>query len=559
MKKMHNKKIILIAAALLLSWPAIQSAGDTGHNFQISKNLDIFHSIFRDVDILYVDTIDAESVIQAGIDAMLGKLDPYTVYYPQDKESDLKMMTTGKYAGIGAIIRQYPSLDYIVIEEPYENMPAAVSGVKAGDRILSIDGENMKGKSSQYVSDHLRGDPATKFVLTVARPGGPDSLSINITRANIALPAVPYYGIWKGVGYIILDSFTENCSRDIRKALIELKEQGAKSIILDLRNNGGGLLNEAIDIVGLFVPKGTTVVQTKGKTRFATSSYETRRDPVDADIPLAILTNGSSASASEIVSGALQDLDRAVVIGSRTFGKGLVQTTRDLPYNGTLKVTTSKYYIPSGRCIQEIDYSHLNADGHAGRIPDSLTHVFHTKAGREVRDGGGIRPDIPCPVDTLPDVLYYLSTNVVLFDFLNDYCINHQNIPSPDQFEVSDSLYNAFVDYVRNSDFKFESRSSKILESLRELAEFEGLLDKSSEEFKSLETKLQYDMDKDLYQFKNDISHLLGSSIATRYHYSRGAIQYNMKSDAVLDSAVSVLADKTRYNRILMRPTGKSK
>lgn len=545
-----RKNVIIVAAAVCVGL-ALTGSGTSDRNFSISKNLDIFHNIFRDVDMMYVDTVDVEKVVTAGINAMLGTLDPYTVYYPQDQENELKMMTTGKYAGIGALIRQYPDQDYVVIEEPYENMPAAMSGVRAGDRILSIDGENMKGKKSDYVSDHLRGEPSTRFILTVERPGEPDSISIPITRANIALPSVPYYGMWKGVGYILLDSFTENCSRDVRMALLDLKEQGAKSIVLDLRDNGGGLLSEAVEIVNLFVPKGVTVVETKGKIRQASGSYQTRREPVDANIPLAVLTNGSSASASEIVSGALQDLDRAVIVGSRTYGKGLVQTTRTLPFNGTLKVTTAKYYIPSGRCIQEIDYSRHNASGKAERTPDSLTHVFYTKAGREVRDGGGIRPDIPCAADTMPDIMFYLSTDVVLFDFLNKYCLEHEFIPQVDDFVVSDSLYNEFKDFVRNSDFKFTSRSSQALESLREIAKLEGLLDKSDDEFESLKSKLQYDLNNDLDQFKDEITLLVGSGLATRYYYQRGTIRYNMRSDSMLDSAITVLGDASRYKSIL--------
>lgn len=550
---MNVKKGLIAAAALVGAGVFFQSARTSDRNFEISRNLDIFHSIFREVDMLYVDTIDVESVITTGINAMLGKLDPYTVYYPEDKEKDLKMMLTGKYAGIGAIIRKYPKMEYVVIEEPYENMPASDSGVKAGDRILSIDGESMKDKESDYVSDHLRGEAGTHFKLTLGRPGVADSICIDITRANIALPAVPYYGMWKGVGYILLDSFTDGCAHDVRLALIALKEQGAKSIILDLRDNGGGSLTEAIDIVNLFVPKGVTVVETKGKMRQASSSFATRRDPVDADIPLVVMTNGNSASASEIVSGALQDLDRAVVVGARTFGKGLVQTTRSLPFNGTLKVTTSKYYIPSGRCIQEIDYSHRNDKGRAERVPDSLTHVFHTKAGREVRDGGGIRPDVFCQADTMPEIMYYLSTDVVLFDFLNKYCREHEAIPPVSEFSISDSLYEEFADFVRKSDFKFESQSSQALKALRDIAKYEGLLAKSKAEFDSLESKLQYDLNNDLDQFRDDIKLLLGSSIATRYYYQRGTIQYNMRNDAMLDTAMNVISDVRRYKSILKK------
>lgn len=554
----RRKKIVPI---ILLGLAAIVLTGAkvTDRSFEISRNLDIFHSIFRDVDMMYVDTVDVEPVIQAGIDAMLSKLDPYTVYYPQDEEDDLKMMTTGKYGGIGALIRQFPKRDYIVIEEPYENKPAAVSGAKAGDAILRIDGEDMKGKSSQYVSDHLRGEPGTEFILTVRRPGVPDSLDIRIKRENIALPAVPYYGMWKDAGYIILDSFTDNCSKEVRRALVDLKEMGAKYIVLDLRDNGGGLLDEAIEVVSLFVPKGTLVVQTKGKTKMASSTYSTSREPVDADIPMAVLTNGNSASASEIVSGALQDLDRAVVVGTRTFGKGLVQTTRSLPFNGTLKVTTAKYYIPSGRCIQKIDYARKRTDGGAGLTPDSLTRVFATKSGREVRDGGGIRPDINCTIDTLPEIVYYLSTDVVVFDFVNDFCISHPSVDTPETFHVSDSLYQAFKNYVCGSEFEYVSQSSKALKSIRDIARVEGLLDGAAEAFDSLEVKLTYDISRDLDMFRDDIESLLASEILSRYYYQKGVVRYNLPDDATLDSAVTVLSNAERYSQILAGPEGKKK
>ena len=550
---MRQRRYIIPAVVLATIALTFQSAKSDDRNFGISKSLTVFHDIFRDIDMLYVDTADMESLMKTGIDAMLNELDPYTRFYPQDNDSELKIMTTGRYAGIGAIIRQYPQNRYVAIEEPYENMPAYRSGLKAGDLILAIDGNSMEGRTTSYVSERLRGNAGTHLTLSVLRPGCPDSLEIGIVRNNVTLPSVPFHGIYKGIGYIILDSFTENCSDDVRKALLELKEEGASSIVMDLRGNGGGLLSEAVEIVGLFVPKGTMVVETKGRNRQVSNSYRTQRAPVDEKIPLAVITDGSSASASEILSGALQDLDRAVIIGSRTYGKGLVQSTRQTPFGGTLKITTSKYYIPSGRCIQEIDYSRHDASGRAERIPDSLTTVFHTASGREVRDGGGITPDIKCAPDTMPDILYYLSTDVVLFNFLNDYCAAHDTIAPADRFIVSDSLYDAFTDYVTKSDFKFTSRSSAVLETLREIAEFEGLAGKASDELNSLKKKLQYDMKHDLDTFKTEIKNFIGSGLTTRYHYQKGTIQYNMRYDAVLDSAISVLNDKERYNAVLGR------
>lgn len=541
--------------AIMMIAPVLSEAQQPDdHNFEMAKNLEIFHEIVTELDRYYVDTISPSQTIEKGIKAMLSGIDPYTEYYPEKDMNDLKMMTTGKYAGIGAIIRQYTGRDYIYIEEPYEGMPAARYGLKAGDEILSIDGESMKGKASSYVSDHLRGEASSELTITVRRAGVPDSLSIKLVRSVISLPAVPYYGMWKGFGYIMLEQFTENSSRSVMQALVELKDQGAKGIILDLRGNGGGLLQEAVNIVGMFVRKGTKLVETRGKIPQAASTYITERNPIDETIPLVVLTDEQSASASEIVAGSLQDLDRAVIIGTRTFGKGLVQTTRMLPFNGTLKVTTAKYYIPSGRCIQEIDYSTRNEKGQAQHIPDSLTKVFYTAAGRPVRDGGGIRPDVQCKQDTLPDILYYIAQNVVLFDFVNDWCARHETIASADKFSLTDEDYNAFKDFVCNSDFKYESNSGKALESLMKIAQREGLADKAQEEFKSLESKLQYDLKNDLDVFRKDLERVIAMEIVVRYHYQRGVVMLNMRSDRFLDEAVNLLGDRKRYDSILASP-----
>ena len=533
---------------------ALNAQNDESHNFDIAKNLEIFHEVVSELDRFYVDTLNPSKTIEAGIQAMLRGIDPYTEYYPEKDMNDLKMMTTGKYAGIGAVIRQYPGRDYIYINEPYEGMPAAKYGLKAGDEILRINGESMKGKASSYVSDHLRGDAGTKLTITVRRQGVQDSINVDVIRSVIALPAVPYYGMWQGYGYILLEQFTENCSHDVMGAVVELKEKGAKGIILDLRGNGGGLLQEAVDIVGLFVPKGTKLVETRGKIPQASSTYVTQRNPIDENIPLVVLTDDQSASASEIVAGSLQDLDRAVIVGTRTFGKGLVQTTRVLPFNGTLKVTTAKYYIPSGRCIQEIDYSKRNEKGQAEHIPDSLTHVFYTAAGRPVRDGGGIRPDVECKQDTMPDILYYIAQNVVLFDFVNDWCTKHETIAPAQEFSLSDDDYNAFKEFVSNSDFKYESNSGKALESLKKIAQREGLADKAKDEFKSLEEKLQYDLKNDLDVFRKDLERVIAMEIVIRYYYQKGAVVNGLKADKFLAEAVKILDDKKRYSSILASP-----
>lgn len=549
MKRIASYILLLTAAAQSVA-PAFADTGlRQDARFQIASNMEIMYDIVRELETSYVDTLDIKKTIETGINAMLGSIDPYTEYYSEDDMSELKTMTTGKYGGIGAIIRQYPKRDYICIAEPYEDMPAQKAGLKAGDRILAIDGESMKGKTSQYVSDHLRGEVGTALTVTVGR--GDDSLDVRFDRSTITLPAVPYYGMMDGFGYILLEQFTENCSRQVLQAVVDLKAQGAKGLILDLRGNGGGLLNEAVDIVGLFVPLGTKVVDIKGKAPQAQGSYSTQKKPVDTKLPLVVLIDGESASASEIVSGSLQDLDRAVILGTRSYGKGLVQSTRPLPYNGTVKLTTAKYYIPSGRCIQELDYSKRNDNGQAQHIPDSLTSVYHTAAGRPVRDGGGIRPDVDCPVDTLPEIVYSLSQDVVLFDYVNGYCGSHERIAPIGEFEVSDAELAEFKDYCRNSSFEYVSTSSKALKSLQAVARREGLESKALEEFKVLEEKLKYNLDVDLDRYDKDIRRILATEIACRYYYQKGTIIQSLKDDSATKEAVSLLSDTERYRSIL--------
>ena len=549
------RRYILPLLMLLAVQVTAQAQKTSDHNFEVAKHLDIFNHVYKNLELLYVDTLKPKETIGTGITAMLRSLDPYTEYYAQDETKDLRMMLTGKYAGIGALIRKHQKLDRVVIDEPYANMPAAEAGLKKGDVILSIDDSMMTTKPVVYVSDHLRGDAGTHLKVTVRRPGVEDSIDVDMERKVIALPSVPYYGMWKGYGYIMLESFTENCSHNVMEALVGLKEQGAKGIILDLRGNGGGLLQEAVDIVGLFVPKGTKLVETRGKIPQAESTYVTKRNPIDEKIPLVVLTDDQSASASEIVAGSLQDLDRAVIVGTRTFGKGLVQSTRVLPFNGTLKVTTAKYYIPSGRCIQEIDYSKRNEKGQAQHIPDSLTNVFYTAAGRPVRDGGGIRPDVECKLDTMPDLLYSLSQSVVLFDFVNDWCSKHPTIAPMGQFKLSDDDYNAFKEFVSASDFKYVSNSSKALESLVKIARAEKLADKAKDELDALAVKLQYDLKTDLDVFRSSLEKLIAIEIVVRYYYQRGAVVQNLESDKCLAEAVGVLDDMGRYKSILASPS----
>lgn len=559
---MNTKKSLVGVFAVLLGL-GLASFKEDDRNFQIAKNLDLFNAIFKELDMFYVDTVKPEEMIQNGVEGMLALTDPYTEYYPEEEVSSLKEMTTGKYGGIGAAIRYYEAKDRIAVIEPTEGMPAAEAGVKAGDIILSVGGKEMvRGdmkpqEFSTKVSEALRGEPGTSFVLKVLRPLKSDSteLEFQITRKSIRTNPIPYYGmVHDSIGYLALASFTENSAKDFKKAFIELKQKGAKSLIIDLRDNGGGSLAEAVDIVNLFVPKGQEIVVTKGKLKQGQGSFKTQSEPVDTQIPIAVLVNGGTASASEIVSGSMQDLDRAVIIGTRTFGKGLVQTIRPLPYNGTLKVTTSKYYIPSGRCIQAIDYAKKNADGSVARIPDSLTHVFRTAAGREVRDGGGIRPDIEVKSDRIPNIVFYLMNDDLIFDYATQYCWDHPAPASVDSFKLTDQDYKQFKELVKSRNFTYDRQSEKALKSLKEIAEFEGYMDEAAEEFKALEKKLNHNLDRDLDVFAKPIKEYISQEIVTRYFYQRGAVMERLKDDEDLDKAIEVLSDTAQYASILSAP-----
>ena len=550
MKKFLNRRNGIIVAIVLITVAFFSFKSGDDRNFQIAKNLDIFNSIVKELDMFYVDTIDPNKTIREGIDNMLYSLDPYTVYYPENDQDELEMMVKGSYGGIGSLIRYNPKSKYTVIAEPYEGMPAAESGLKAGDLLLEIDGKDLKGNSD--VSTLLRGQVGTSFKLKVQRPGVKEPLEFNIVRRSIQMPTIPYYGVMDGqVGYINLSSFSGNPSKDFKKAFLDLKKQGITSLVIDLRNNGGGLLDQAVEIVNMFVPRGKTIVTTKGKIKQASNTYKTLREPLDTDIPIAVLVNSGTASSSEILSGSLQDLDRAVIVGNRTYGKGLVQVPRSLPYGGNLKITTSKYYIPSGRCVQAIDYAHRNEDGSVARIPDSLTTVFHTAAGREVRDGGGVSPDIEVKQERLPNILFDLVRDNLIFDYATDYCLKHPAIASAKEFELTDADYEEFKNKVKGADFKYDQQSEKILNTLKEAAEFEGYMKDASDEFKALENKLKHNLDRDLDYFSKDIKKMIAEEIIKRYYYQEGAIIQQLKDDKDLDEAVKVLTNPERYQQIL--------
>ncbi|WP_321519524.1 S41 family peptidase [uncultured Bacteroides sp.] len=549
MKKFLVKKTAILAGVILLGLTFSSFKGDN-KNFQVAKNLDVFNSIFKELDMFYVDTIKPDKSIKVGIDAMLEALDPYTEYYAEEDMGDLNLMIKGSYGGIGSVISFYKSR--VVIDEPYEGMPAAKAGLKPGDALLEIDGKDLKGKSVAQVSEQLKGQIGTSFILKVERPGVKKPLEFKLMRESIQIPAVPYYSVEaNNTGYIQLSSFTGKPAKEFKDAFLALKKQGITSLIIDLRNNGGGLLDEAVEIANMFLPRGTEIVATRGKMKQWDRTYKTTHEPIDPNIPITVLVNNGSASASEILTGAFQDLDRAVIMGTRTFGKGLVQTTRNLPYGGSLKLTTAKYYIPSGRCVQALDYKNRNEDGSVGRVPDSLTTVFHTAAGRQVRDGGGILPDVEIKAEKIPNILYYLTMDKIFFEFANTYCQKHSTIPSAKDFALTNEDYNDFKVLVNKSNFKYDRQSDKVLKNLKEVAEFEGYMDDASEEFKALEKKLSHNLDRDLDHFSKDIKSLISTEIVKRYHYQKGAIAQQLKNDDELVKAIELLKNTEKYKGIL--------
>jgi carboxyl-terminal processing protease len=549
MKNLLKKKTILIIAFTAVV--SVFSFSFVDDFFEISKNLDIFSSVYREVNIYYVDSVEPGKLMKKSIDAMLEDLDPYTNYIPESDIEDYRFMTTGQYGGIGALIRK--SGDYVSISEPYEGYPAHKADLRAGDEILEVDGKSMKGKSTDDVRQLLKGQPKTEVKLLIKRMGEKASLAKTLVREDIKVKSVPYYGMLNNdIGYIRLTGFTENAGREVKEALTDLKAKNTvKGVVLDLRYNPGGLLNEAVNVSNVFVDRGQDIVSTKGKLKENNRNYKAINTAVDVNVPVAVLTNSGSASASEIVSGSLQDLDRAVIIGQRTFGKGLVQTTRPLSYNTQLKITTAKYYIPSGRCIQALDYTHRNEDGSVGKIPDSLMKGFKTKAGRKVFDGGGILPDVALEPKKLNNITASLINKNIIFDFATLYRVQHATILPAKDFRLTEEDWNSFVAFIADKEYDYSTKSEKTLDELKNNSEDEKYFEDLKNEYDALKNKLSHNKKDDVSRNREEITEILQQEIASRYYYQVGKIEASFTRDRELKKAVEVLTNSTLYASIL--------
>ena len=537
-------KIIIISLVVLIS-----SFSFTDSYFEVAKNLDIFTTVYRELNNYYVDETDPGKLMKTAIDKMLKSLDPYTNYIPESEIEDFKFMTTGQYGGIGAVITKRK--DFVFISEPYEGFPAQKAGLMAGDKILKIDGESAKGKNTEEVSKALKGQPNTEVELLIERPYEEKAFTVNFKRQKISVKSVPFYSfIDDGIGYIKLRSFTRDCSQDVKNALLELKKKGElRGLILDLRNNPGGLLNESVSIVNLFVEKGQEVVSTKGKIKSWDKIYKAYKAPVDLKTPIIVLINQSSASASEIVAGAIQDLDRGVVIGQRSFGKGLVQQTKKLSYNAQLKLTVAKYYIPSGRCIQALDYSNRNDDGSVGKVPDSLMTAFKTKNGRTVFDGGGIKPDIEVEQDDLSNLIISLIRERLFFDYATLYKYKNSSIDSI--FRISDNDFASFKDFLSDKSYDYKTETEKAIEALKTTSEKENYFNLLQPQYLNLFDEFELNKKNDLDRNKQIINEILSEEISSRYFYQEGRIRTSIEYDKEIKEAIKHLKQKDLYNSIL--------
>jgi carboxyl-terminal processing protease len=550
MKLSRTKKAGIVIVGICVFAISFYSFKQDDKNFQIAKNLDIYYTLFRELNLFYVDEVNPDKLVKTSIDKMLESLDPYTNFISENDVEDFKFMTTGEYAGIGALISKQKGK--IVIAEPYEGFPAQKAGLKAGDILLEVAGKSTEKLSTEDVSSLLKGPAGKAVIVKVERYGQKKQMDIEIIREKIQIDPVTYYGMLdKETGYIRLSNFTVDCTERVKMAFIELKEkQGAKSLVLDLRSNPGGLLIEAVRISNLFIPKGQEIVSTRGKVKQWDKVYTATENPIDTVMPIAVLVNRGSASASEIVAGAIQDMDRGMIIGTRTFGKGLVQTTRDLSYNAKLKITTAKYYIPSGRCIQALDYTHRNEDGSVGVIPDSLISKYTTKKGRIVFDGGGVAPDVAVEDETLSNLSANLITQSLVFDYATYFNSKTEKAAVPEVFTITPEIYADFIQFIKKQDFKYESKTEEQLDKLLEVAKREKYYDLSKDEFETLKVKLGHNIDQDLEHFKKEISELMADEIISRYYYQKGAIKAALKDDQDVFKALEILHKPDGYAAI---------
>lgn len=545
LKKKHLAIIVSLSIILSLGFTKVSD-----RDFELVKNLDIFYSMFRELNLFYVDETNPEDLIETGIDAMLNSLDPYTTFISESEIDDFNFMTTGKYGGIGSLIRK--SDEHVIIAEPYEGSPAARAGLRAGDKIIAVDGFNTRGKELPEISEKLKGTPGTQVKLSIRKPGEDKNSTVKITREQIQINNVSYSGLLKDkTGYIRLSNFTLGAGKEVKNAFLDLKEKGIEKLVLDLRGNPGGLLIEAVRVCNIFLEKGELIVSTKGKVKQWDKDHYTNLEPIDTEIPLVVLVNRGSASASEIVAGAFQDLDRAVILGQRTFGKGLVQTTRSLKYNTQLKVTTAKYYIPSGRCIQALDYSNRNEDGSVGHIPDSLISEYKTAGGRTVYDGGGIRPDIPDTMKSINQLALELYAQGIIFDYATQYVVNNPESPKIESFSISNQSYEDFINFVKEKGFSYKTQSEKALKSLIKTAKSEKYYEIAEKEFAQLSDKMKHDNETDLRRFKDEVIELLNEEIISRYHFQAGRIELSIETDPQVLTATKVVNDKERMLKIL--------